>query len=114
MSKVIAEDVKNDQNNIVMVEGIRRPTDITYLKENPGFHLIYVTADSKIRWERLIKRAENPGDTEKTYAQFLEDVQAEADSMIKTLGQTAEFTINNDGNYEEFYQKMEDSITKLK
>lgn len=114
MSKVIAEDVKNDKNEIVMVEGIRRPTDITYLKENPGFHLIYITADPKIRWERLVKRAENPGDTEKTYEEFLQDEQAEADSMIKTLGQTAKFTINNDGTLEEFYQQMEDIITKIK
>src|SRR5258705_11222957 len=33
MSKVIAKDVQNDPNPIVAVEGIRRPTDITYLQE---------------------------------------------------------------------------------
>lgn len=113
MSKVIAEDVKNDENDIVMVEGIRRPTDITYLRENPGFHLIYITADPKIRWERLVKRAENPGDTEKTYEEFLEDEKAEADNMIKSLGQTAEFTINNNGTFEEFYNQTEEIIKKL-
>lgn len=114
MSKVIAEDVKNDKNDIVMVEGIRRPTDISYLKENPGFHLIYITADTKIRWERLVRRAENPGDTEKTYEQFLEDEKAEADCLIKDLGKTAEFIINNDGTFEEFYQQMENVIGQLK
>ena len=113
MSKVIAEDVKNDQNNIVMAEGIRRPSDITYLKENPGFHLIYITADPKIRWERLIKRAENPGDTEKTFEQFLEDEKAEADCLIKDLGKTAKFIINNNGTFEELYQQMEEIIKKI-
>lgn len=65
MSKVIALDVENDSNPIVAVEGIRRPTDITYLEKLPGFNLIYITADPKIRWERLVKHLENPGDTEK-------------------------------------------------
>lgn len=114
MSKVIAEDAKNDKNDLVLIEGIRRPTDISYLKENPGFHLIYITADPKIRWERLVKRAENPGDTEKTYEQFLEDEKAEADCLIKDLGKTAEFIINNNGTLEEFYQQMEDIIAKIK
>ncbi|MFA6490899.1 MAG: AAA family ATPase, partial [Candidatus Magasanikbacteria bacterium] len=66
MSRVIAEDVKNDSKEIVAVEGIRRPTDITYLEKNPGFNLIYITADPQTRWERLVKRNENPGDDKKT------------------------------------------------
>jgi dephospho-CoA kinase len=107
MSKVIAEDVKNDNHDIVAVEGIRRPTDITYLEQVPGFHLIYITADPKIRWERLVKRAENPGDNKKTYEQFLMDEQAEADRLIKKLGSTAEYTLNNDGTLEEFHKQME-------
>jgi dephospho-CoA kinase len=107
MSKVIAKDVEHDTNDLVVVEGIRRPTDITYLSEIPGFHLIYITADPKIRWERLVKRAENPGDTEKTYEEFLEDEQAEADRLIKELGAQAEITINNDRTMDELFAQLE-------
>lgn len=114
MSKVIAEDVKNDSNEIVAVEGIRRPTDITYLEQNPGFHLIYLTADPKIRWERLVKRNENPGDDKKTYEEFLKDEQAEADRLIKELGSKAEYTINNDGSFEKFYAKMEEVLSSIR
>jgi dephospho-CoA kinase len=113
MSKVIALDVENDPNEIVAVEGIRRPTDITYLEKMAGFNLIYITAESKIRWERLVKRAENPGDTKKTYEQFLVDEQAEADRLIKELGSKAKFTITNNGNFEEFYNQMENIFKKI-
>lgn len=112
MSKVIAQDVTNDQNNLVVVEGIRRPTDITYLKELPGFHLIYITAQPKIRYERAKIRNENAGDAEKTFEQFLEDEKAEADKLIKELGTQAEDTINNDGNFEELYAQIETLIEK--
>lgn len=114
MSKVIAKDVENDPQNLVIVEGVRRPTDITYLQKNPNFHLIYLTADPKIRWERLVKRNENPGDDKKTYEEFLNDEQAEADKLIKELGKTAEYTINNDGTVEELYQQIEEIIAKTK
>ncbi|MBU0546296.1 AAA family ATPase [Patescibacteria group bacterium] len=114
MSKVIAKDVENDPNDLVVVEGIRRPSDITYLKEDPNFHLIYITADSKIRWERLVIRNENPGDDKKSYDDFLKDEQAEADKLIKELGKTAEYAINNNDGFEDFYTQIEEIVKKIK
>ena len=114
MSNVIAKDVENDPNDIVVVEGIRRPTDITYLQELNGFHLIYITAEAKTRWERLVLRKENPGDESKTFEEFLADEQAEADRLIKSLGQQAEITIDNNASIDELYKQVENIITKLK
>lgn len=112
MSKVIAQDVQSDLNKIVAVEGIRRPTDITYLQKLQGFHLIYITADPKLRWQRMVLRKENADDATKTFAQFLKDEQAEADMLIKELGKKAEYTIVNNGTMEEFYEKMEKILKK--
>lgn len=114
MSRVIAKDVLNDPNELVVVEGIRRPTDITYLKELDGFHLIYITADPKIRFERMLKRNENEGDAEKSFTEFLKDEEAEADKMIKELGKTAEIIINNDGDFENLYTQVENIIKSYK
>jgi dephospho-CoA kinase len=112
MSRVIAEDAINDQERIVAVEGIRRPTDIIYLEKMPEFHLIYITAESKIRWDRLVKRKENPGDAEKTYEQFLADEQAEADRLIKELGGRAESVIINNGTFDELYAQVDRLISQ--
>lgn len=114
MSKVIVQDVLNDKNDIVAVEGIRRPTDITYLQELPGFNLIYITADPKIRWQRMVLRKENADDAGKTFDQFLKDEQAEADMLIKDLGTKAKYTLVNNGNIEEFYSGMEEILTQIK
>lgn len=113
MSRVIAEDVAHDQNYIVAVEGIRRPTDITYLQEQSGFNLIYITADPEIRWQRLVKRNENSGDDKKTFAEFLESEQAEADRLIKELGSGARFTITNNGGFGELYEQIEEILKKV-
>lgn len=114
MSRVIDQDVKNDSHEIVAVEGIRRPSDITYLEKNPGFHLIYITADSRLRWERLVARKENPGDDKKTYEDFLKDEQAEADRLIKSLGAKAEFKITNNETYDEFYKQMDEILKNIR
>lgn len=114
MSKVIVKDVLRDKNDIVAVEGIRRPTDITYLKELDGFHLIYITADQKTRWQRMVLRQENPDEAEKTFEQFLKDEQAEADMLIKELGKQAEYTLTNNGTRTEFYINMENILEQIK
>ena len=110
MSNVIAKDVAGDKNELVVVDGIRRPTDITYLQNLPGFHLIYITAEAKTRWERTVKRQENPDEKDKTFEQFLLDEQAEADRLIKELGSKAEKTINNDGTIEDLYNNIENIL----
>lgn len=112
MSKVIAEDVARDTNSLVIVEGIRRPTDIEYLKKLEGFHLVYITGNEKTRWERVIRRKQNPGDETKTFEEFLKEEEAETESLIKKLGETAEETINNEGSLEDFYQALENIMNK--
>lgn len=107
LSGVIAKDVDNDEKELVVVDGIRRPTDITYLQNIPGFHLVYITAEPKTRWERMIIRQENPGEKDKTFEQFLIDEQAEADRLIKDLGDKAEKKVNNDGSVQELHQQIE-------
>ncbi len=111
MSRVIAEDVARDSNNLIIVEGIRRPSDIEYLKKIVGFHLVYITGDVQTRWERMVKRNENTGDSNKTLEEFQKDEQAEADRMIKELGKTAKKKIENNGTFQEFYHILDNLIT---
>lgn len=112
LAKVITEDVKQDSNDIIVVDGIRRMADIKYLKDLENFILIKIIADPKIRYERLIQRTENSGDTQKTYEEFLADQLKEADAEIPAVMQTAQEELNNDGNFEELYQQIEKLINK--
>lgn len=112
LSKTITKDIENDPNSMVILDGIRRESDIVYLKDKPGFHLVYITADAKVRWKRIIERGENSDDKNKTFEQFLEDEKAEADRLIKELGKKAEYTITNDENLEKLHKKIEELVYK--
>jgi dephospho-CoA kinase len=114
LAKVMAEDVKNDAHEVVAVDGVRRPADILYLKEIPGFKLVYIETSIENRFERIKKRGENPDDTTKTLEQFKKDQEGEADAQIKNLKSQADYVVDNDGSYEDLYTQIDKTISEVK
>lgn len=66
--KAIESLLKQGKNRVV-IEGIRNPGEVEFLKKNPNFVLIGVKANRELRFKRLLKRAK-PWDP-KTYADFV-------------------------------------------
>ncbi|MBI5728258.1 MAG: AAA family ATPase [Candidatus Magasanikbacteria bacterium] len=113
MSKVIAADVQKSAASFIITEGVRRPSDVTYLRQIPGYILIAVTAGERLRYERITKRTENPDDQTKTWAEFLSEGQREAEQKIREIAARANFTIDNNGSKEELFSSMEKILAKL-
>lgn len=113
LAKIIAEDVKNDPHEIIVIDGIRRDADIIYLRNLPGFVLLSLEVDAKTRYERLIKRKENADDASKTYEQFLVDGQKEAELEIPKVMAEANYKLNNNGSHEDLYRQLENIIIEL-
>lgn len=113
LASIIATDAQNEKGELVVIDGIRRHPDIKYLKELSGFHLIHITADQKLRWERMTKRAENADDVNKTLEEFQADEKKEAEIHILEVAQTAEYTIDNNGSLEDLYQKIDRIISAV-
>ncbi|MEK7203099.1 MAG: AAA family ATPase [Patescibacteria group bacterium] len=111
MAKVIAEDVKNDENNIIIVDGVRRVPDIKYLKKIQGFKLVRIMAKPEIRYKRLISRKENPGDENKTYKEFLADHKKEADTQVPIVMARANLEINNNNSLNDLYKQVDQIIS---
>jgi len=109
----IKREVKDIEADIVVVDGVRRQADIKYLKELDNFYLIAIEADSKLRFERLKKRAENPGDNEKTYQDFLNDHKKEADKHIPEVMEKADLIIDNNGSLDDLYKQIDKIIKKI-
>ncbi len=107
LSKVISKDVLNDRHDIITVDGIRRLSDIKYLKELPGFKLVYIETDIEKRFERIVKRGENVDDRNKTFEEFRKDNEKESESQIKDLKSKADFVIDNNGTIEELYEQID-------
>ena len=113
MSKVLAADVMESTHNFIITEGVRRPTDITYLKKLPGFHLIYLSVSERTRFERLAARRENADDANKTWEEFQREGKQESEQKIKEIAAIAEITIDNNGTMEELYKEMESILSRI-
>jgi dephospho-CoA kinase len=111
-AKVMAEDVKKDTNNVIVIDGIRRQADIVHLKKIPEFKFVFIEADIKKRYDRIIERDENVDDKGKTFDEFVEEHQLETELQIKDLKNCADIVINNDGTLEDLYQKVDKIISK--
>ncbi len=110
LARVIAEDVKKDDAEIIVVDGVRRLDDIKYLKELDGFNLVYIEAEIKKRYNRIIERSENTDDQNKTFEQFEKDHQGEPELQIKGLKEYADIVIDNNGVMEDLYQQVDEII----
>ena len=109
-AKVMAEDVKKDDNKVIVIDGIRRMADIEYLKMIPEFKFVYIDTDVKKCYERIIKRGENTDDNNKTFEEFLEEHKLETETQIKDLKQHADEVIDNNEDYKHLHGQIDKII----
>jgi len=114
LAKIIASDASSLDADIVVVDGVRRMEDVSYLSKLPNFKLIRIEADSKIRYERMKIRNENIGDAEKTYEDFMKDHERETEVTIPEVMSKADFALNNDGTFDDLYRQIEELLLKLR
>lgn len=112
MAKVMFEDAKKDEHQLIIIDGVRRLEDVKYLREIPEFKLCYITAPMKIRYERLIIRGENADDSSKTFKQFEDDHEGEPEREITKLEAFAAEVIDNAGTMPELEQQLDAIIKK--
>lgn len=110
LSKIVANDVKNASTDLVVIDGIRRPKDIEYLKDIEGFKMIAIEVDPKVRYERLKKRAEKAGDADKSWDDFQKEDVAESEITIPDLMKQADVTIDNNSSLEDFYKQLDNLV----
>ena len=113
LARVLADDAVGSKVKLVCVDGVRRPKDLEYLKKLNNFHLIFVAADQKLRWQRITGRKQNPGEDNWTFVEFKQREAAEAESLIDEVAREAKFKILNNGTVEELYEQIEKILTEL-
>lgn len=113
LAKAIAMDASKLEAQIVVIDGVRRFTDIEHLNELPNFILVKIDADPKIRYERMKLRNENAGDDVKTFEEFMSDHDKEADRQIPEVMKTAQYSIDNSGTLEDLYRQIDELLEKL-
>ncbi len=96
----------NRHDGIVIFDGIRLPTDAPMIRNFSPNLLIYVTADTIVRFERVRKRKEKAGEGSMTYEQFLVEENLETERHIPEIGKTADIRINNNGTYHDLRSRV--------
>ena len=111
MAKTMAHDVERDDNKIIVVEGVRRMSDIEYLSKMDGYVLIEIFADIETRHKRISKRTEKADDQTVTFEQFKADHERSTELSIIDVAKHATKKIDNNSSLEELYKQLEKLIT---
>ena len=112
-AKIIAKDVKEDETDVIVIDGVRRLADIIHLQPLAEFKLISVTADMEIRYQRVKERNENEGDKLKTLEQFQADENRETELTIPKVMAISDYSLDNNGNLEELYRQIDIIFAKI-
>ncbi len=107
LAKTITCEVEKDTHEVIVVDGVRREEDVKYLKEIPGFKLMYIKVSLEARYKRLLEREENSDDKGKTFEEFKKEQNQEAEEEIKGLEKKADIVIENEGTLDELKAKID-------
>lgn len=115
LAEKILSKIDLDKNYVV--DSIRNPFEVETLRKRKDFHLISVTADAKVRFERLKSRGRESDPVD--YKKFLAIDAAEAsnaDPSAQQLDRTSEMAdavVDNNTTIEEFHDKIKQVLRVL-
>lgn len=98
---------------LVSLNGLRYMEDLDFLRSFPNHKLIYVTCDSKMRWERSVQRGEKSDDN-MAFEAFMElEGNLETEKAIPAIGAQADYVIENNSTLEDLFGKTDAIMNKL-
>lgn len=119
--RAIKQLIKNNNQltqgkNKIIIEGIRNPGEVEYLRSIPGFFLIAVDAKREVRFQRVLKRGK-PWDPQ-DWKTFLTVDMRDSKGADKTNGQQvrkcmsmADINLQNDTDPTHIYEMLEQALS---
>lgn len=109
LARLVGEIAAQENEALVMIDGIRKPAELEELKKRHNFKLIFIKAPLELRYQRAQFRGEKSGEQKQTLAEFKASHSAESEVDINRLEAQADLTIANSGTEQELF----DQLTKL-
>ena len=109
LGKKMIQKIQEDKN--YCIDSIRNPAEVEELRKLGRFFLFYITAPSEIRFERI--KARSREEDPRTFEAFLHIEKLELENVDKTKQNLkgtfalADKTINNEGEFNELYEKTD-------
>lgn len=110
ISQLIDEHIKNNLGNKILIDGLRHPDEIEFLKKKLGAKVIGVTASQEIRYQRVLARKSvwDPTSLKEFREVDIVDRGVNADShenQSDACLASADVVIENNGDNIEVYKK---------
>lgn len=107
---ILARQVMKKITHNSVIDSIRNPKEILYLKRIKNFILLAIDAPAAIRYERVKNRGRN--ESASSLQEFIEKEAQEMSSnsshqQLKQCMQMADVTITNAGSLDDFFKKLE-------
>lgn len=113
LSRGLRRKIEENGNGLTVINGIRFFEDADFVKSLPGGYVLYITLDSRSRWERIYNRGEKIDDAI-SYEKFLEMEKAETEVNVPKIGECADYRVENTGTKEELFAKVDEIIGLIK
>jgi len=113
LSYAVEKYALNADEDIIVVDGIRRIDDIAALEPLPQFKLLAIDAPADLRFERMKKRGEKATEANMTWEQFEKEGAAPTERDIPKVMERAWRTLDNSGSKEEFEALVRESLGDL-
>lgn len=111
LGEAIVKKIENIKSGIIILNGVRMWEEFRMIKRLGG-RTIYITANPKIRWQRIQNRREKKDD-KVSYQKFLKMEKAASEVLIPKIGKKADFKIENNGSKQNFYREIRVIIRNL-
>jgi dephospho-CoA kinase len=100
-----------------VIESVRTPGEVEFLRKQPDFYLFAVDADPKLRYERIRQRGSSTDHVDfKTFMDNEKREMSTTDPNKQNLSKCitmADFVFYNNGTVEELYEQVEKVLKKL-
>ena len=109
----LKKKIRGLTNPLIIMNGLRFQEEVDAIKYLKPVS-VYITAPQEIRYQRYLKRIEKTDDGTKSFEDFQkEDQNSPTEINIPSLGNKANYRIDNTGSLEELYLKVDKLLQEL-
>jgi len=113
LARIAYENNKHKQD--LVITGIRKISEIEYLRTIPGFFLVFIDAPIETRYIRVVKRGRE-GEGKLSLEEFKKQENLEmsggSSQRLDYCRENADMLLMNDGNLEQLVQKVDAMIAE--
>ncbi len=107
LAKLVMKEVKGK----AVIDSIRNPSEVEYLRKQKGFILLAIDAPVELRYERVKKRGRQ--ESASTLDEFIKKEKEEMTESLRgqqlhSCMKLADLIIVNDGSLDDFHHKLEE------